>query len=339
MYRFIASCLSILVAVASMPAPAVAAPVVPLSAPTAVLLDANSNRLVYSKNSHVKRKPASTTKILTAIVTVERLDLNKVVTVPKSATLAQPSKLYLKPGERYYVKDLLHALLLKSANDVAETLAVAVGGSKAGFAKMMNSKVRRIGAKNSNFVNPHGLPASGQYSTAYDLALIMREAQKYPFLVEVMKKRTYRIRSLNGRRFYLKNHNKMLWRDSREIVGKTGWTRRAKHCFAGRIRVNGKKVFIVVLGSHSLWRDLKRLVDYRFGSISNIIRANKKLWSKRDTRRIQTALKRSGFSPGTIDGVFGSKTVGAVKRFQTKNGLKADGIVGKRTWAKLKKYA
>ena len=315
-----------------------AAPGVPISAPSAILLDASTQRIVFSKTPHQRRPPASTTKLLTAVLAVENLGLDRVVTIPRFVESIEPSKAYLRPGEQYRVGDLVRASLISSANDAAEVLAVAVAGSSPRFAGIMNQKARSLGAKRSHFVRASGLPARNQYSTAYDMALIMRAAQKYPFLVQALRTRSLVIQSLGGRKIYLKNHNKMLWRQNPVVVGKTGWTRKGRHCFAGQISVYAKKVVVVLLGSHRLWRDLRTLVNYQFGLGLTRIRENRKIWARTETIRIQTALTRAGFNPGPVDGDFGPSTVKAVEKFQAVHRLPSDGVVDSRTWRVLKRY-
>jgi serine-type D-Ala-D-Ala carboxypeptidase (penicillin-binding protein 5/6) len=316
-----------------------AASLVPITATSAILLDASSQKVVFSKTPHLRRAPASTTKILTSIVALENLELDRYVTVPGYVEKMEPSKIYLRRGEKYRTRDLVRAILLNSANDAAEVLAYAGGGgSRANFAAKMNAKAKSLGCERSNFVNPSGLPNPSQYSTAYDMALIMREAQSHPFIVETMQTRTMTIRSQAGRKIALKNHNKMLWRDHREVIGKTGWTRKAKHCFVGAIRANHREVFVSMLGSRRLWRDLKTLVDYQFGASYIKIRKNKKNWSRDHRKRIQTALKRAGYNPGSVDGQFGPTTIKAIRKFQKAHGMKPDGIVGTSTWKKLQAY-
>lgn len=315
-----------------------AASPIPISAPSAILLDGQNHRVLFSKTPHQKRAPASTTKILTAILAVEHLNLNQVITIPAFAESIEPSKIHLRKGERYYVRDLVEATLISSANDAAEVLGWAVAGSQSKFSTMMTQKAHAIGAKRSRFVRGSGLPAKGQYSTAYDMALIVRYAQRYPFIVKTLKTKKTSISSLGGRKIYLKNHNKMLWRDSREVIGKTGWTRKARHCFVGQIQSQGRKVFVALMGSQRLWRDLKALVDYQFGKKMSRVRENQKIWAAGDIKKIQAALRKSGYNPGEIDGKFGPRTVGAVEQFQKAHGLRVDGIVGKNTWSTLQRY-
>ena len=319
------------------PVPAQAALYIPITAPSVILIDSVTHQVLYAKTPHLKRAPASTAKILTAIVALENLPLDRVVSIPAFAEQTEPSKIHARQGERYYVRDLIRATLISSANDAAEVLGVAAGGSRAGFSSMMNQKARSIGAKRSHFVRASGLPAKNQYSTAYDMALIMQYAGRYPFLVSTLRTKQTVIQSLDGRRIFLKNHNKMLWRGHREVIGKTGWTRQARHCFVGEIGFN-HKVFIAMLGSHRLWRDLKTIVDYHFGKSISPVRQNRKLWGRRESASIQVALQRAGFNPGPVDGSFGPQTVTAIQRFQASHGLPADGVAGPQTWKALRRY-
>ena len=244
---------------------AYAASPIPLTAPSVILLDTSTRNVVFAKTPFMRRPPASTAKLLTAMVAMNQLRLDQVITIPAFVESVPPSKAYLRVGERYRVRDLLRATLISSANDAAEVLAAAAGGSRVRFASLMNQKAHRLGCHRSHFVNPTGLPAKGQFTTAYDMTLIMREIERYPFLVEALKTRLATIQSLEGRSIGLRNHNKMLWRHHSEIVGKTGWTKTARHCFVGQIDIAGKKLFISMLGSLRLWRDLKTLIDYHFG--------------------------------------------------------------------------
>ena len=340
--KFISSFLVFLWFVASTIAPhsAYAATQLPISASSAILMDHSSRKIIYAKTPHKKRAPASTTKLLTSIVTIENKDLDAWVTIPGFVSSIEPSKAYLKRGERYRVRDLVRATLISSANDAAEVLAVAVGGSKAGFAKMMNAKVKSLGGKSSNFVNASGLPAKGQYSTAYDMALIMREAQKVSFVVKTLATKRMVIKSEGNRKIYLKNHNKMLFRGHDNVVGKTGWTRKARHCFVGQISKSNRKVFVAMLGSNSLWKDLTTLMKFQFGFTWFRIKQNKKLWARKsDVKKIQKSLRKSGFSPGPIDGAFGPKTILAIQKFQKSRSLRSDGVVGPATWAQLRKFS
>ena len=167
----------------------------PITAGSALLLDAATQKVIYAKAPHVPHPPASTTKVMTALVVLEKMPLDRKVRIPSWASSIQPSKVYLRPGETYRVRDLVHASLISSANDAAEVLAVEAAGSSAKFAQWMNEKARRIGCRQTHFVNASGLPPGNQYSTAYDLALIMREARKNPFIVDSMSRKYHTIYS------------------------------------------------------------------------------------------------------------------------------------------------
>jgi len=309
-----------------------------ITAPSAVLIDGLTGRIIYSKSPHLRRPQASTTKIMTAMVVLDQMNLNDVIVIPKRVESVQPSKLYLKGGERYYVKDLIYAILMKSANDAAEALAIRVGGSTAGFCKMMDKKARDLGAKNTRFKTPNGLPAPGQYSTAYDLALIMRHAERYPFLVKALSMKSVTIQSLKGRRIFFKSHNKMLWSEKFNVIGKTGYTRSASYCFVGRINEKYKDVFLGLLGSKRLWTDVRRLCSYPSAKRLAVIRMNQKIWAKEEMTVIEQLLLSAGYDAGVADGEFTFQTLAAVEAFQRDNHFEVDGVVGKQTWQLLHNY-
>jgi D-alanyl-D-alanine carboxypeptidase (penicillin-binding protein 5/6) len=238
--------------------------VIHITAHSAVLMNAWNKKVLYSKNPHVKLAPASTTKIMTALVVMDRSSLDKKVIVPKSATWMPPSRVDIKKGEVYTTEDLLKAALLNSGNDATVALAVSVAGSEKEFTNMMNEMARKLGCRNTNFKTSNGLPAKNQYTTAYDLALIVREAMKNEKLAEILETKREEITELNtGRKIKLKNHNKSLWKESSyTILGKTGYTFKAKQCFAGYIIYdNSRKLIVVMLKGKRLWPDLKELAE------------------------------------------------------------------------------
>ncbi len=232
-----------------------------LSAKSAIVLDARTKKILYSKEPHIKLPPASTTKVMTALCVLRYGDLDKKVIISKIAASQPPSRIGLKEGEVFLTKDLLKALLLNSANDASVALAESIAGSESSFCKLMNSFSRKLGAKNTNFLTATGLPAKGQYSTSYDLALIMREALKDRRFRDIIGLKSATIKSLSGRETSLKNHNKMLWHIQKPLVfGKTGWTSNARHCFLGFFYNKRREMIISVLNSRRLWEDVKILV-------------------------------------------------------------------------------
>lgn len=310
-----------------------------VTAPSAILIDGISGKSIFSKSPHIKRPQASTTKIMTAMVVLDKLRQNDVVVVSRKVEPVQPSKIYLKGGERYYVRDLIYAILLKSANDAAEALAIEVAGSVPAFCNLMNKRARALGAKNTQFKTPNGLPAKGQYSTAYDLALIMREAERYPFIVQALKLKSVSIRSLSGRTIALKSHNKMLWSEQYDVIGKTGYTRSSSYCFVGRVNEKYKDVYLSLLGSRNrtnFWADVKKLCSYPNSKMTKAIQTNQRLWARDEVFMMQRALLSAGYDTGVPDGDFSYQTLAAVEAFQRDHGLPVDGIVGKQTMSVLR---
>lgn len=311
-----------------------------LVAPSYALLDGKTYQLIESRSPYTRKAPASTTKLLTAMVALDHLGLSRVVIIPSGLESVQPSKIGLRAGERFYVQDLVRASLIKSANDASEALAIVVAGSRPAFARLMNQKAAKIGAKNSHFVNPSGLPAEGQYSTAYDLAKIMMAASRYSFIVNTLKTRQATIRTTSGRKIFLQNCNKMLWQTN-GIIGKTGWTRNARHCFAGRVQLRGKEVFVGIMGSPKrsyLWYDLRKVASVSSGKKFNPIKVEAALPSRSETIKIQKALRRAGCFKGNATGFYGKRTRAAVRQFQRQHRLPMTGTVGPRTRAKLQRY-
>ena len=231
---------------------------------SAIFSNSTKVKRYYGKQVHTKVLPASTTKVMTALLVLERLPLDKYVSVSRRATRVQPTKLYLKPGERYRVRDLLFAILLKSANDASVALAEAVAGSEKAFVRMMNQRAKRLGAKHTRFANAHGLPSpkGTQYTTAYDMYLIFRQALRHPFFRKAIKYRYKTIISQSGRKIRLKSHNKILFKGwKRKIYGKTGYTRAARSCFIGTLRHKGDTLIVGVFGCRRRWEDIRHIVS------------------------------------------------------------------------------
>ncbi|MBI4394685.1 MAG: peptidoglycan-binding protein [Candidatus Omnitrophica bacterium] len=305
-----------------------------LTAPSAVLLEPASEKILYSRAPHRRQQPASTTKLVTALVLLDSLPLDHWVTISPRVQSVEASKLYLKTGDRIRVRDLLKAILMKSANDAAAAAAIEISGSEHAFGELMTRKARSLGAKNTRFVNASGLPAEGQYTTAYDLALIMREAMKNDTIVSILRQKGASIRTYYGNRYHFKSHNKMLLRGER-VIGKTGYTRLAKYCFVGLIEEGPQNTIVSVLGSRRLWLDLRALVSQLTGGMRKFLSYGDR---GKDVRRLQTALKKAGYFKGPVTGYFGTKTRLAVRKLQKSKGLSADGVAGPQTRKALASY-
>ena len=239
-----------------------------VTAKAAILWDSSSGKRLYGKHINQRVQPASTTKVMTALLVLERLPLDAYVTVPPAATQPQPSKLFLHPGDKYRVRDLLYAILLNSANDASVVLAYAVAGSEQNFVQMMNDRARKLGAHNTKFANSHGLPSKqSQYSTPYDMSLILREALKNDFFRQAITSKFKTIYSKDGRKHILKSHNKMLFKGWNQYVyGKTGYTRLAQSCFVGFTQRGKRELIVAVFGATQRWQDIKYIVE-RYGGV------------------------------------------------------------------------
>lgn len=232
-------------------------------------MDANTGQVFYQRDAELTLPPASTTKILTAIVVLESgKPETELLRVTKSATRVPSSKLNLRAGQSMSIHDLLYGLLLTSANDAGIVLAEGISGSVPRFAELMNQKAREIGAINSHFVNPHGLTAPGHYSTAKDMALIFAYAMKNPAFREIIQTKTGSVSFISSgktkkmRRISVRSHNRLLWNFDGAIGGKTGYTFAAQKCFVGGVSRNGTTLIVSVMGSRDLWGDVRRLLEH-----------------------------------------------------------------------------
>ena len=240
--------------------------VVPLTrAASVIVIDAQSGQILYEKNADEIRAPASTQKLLTGLIVAERGFLDQRVVVHPSDTYVEPSKLYIKAGETYERLELLRALLVKSANDVAKCLARDNAGSVEAFADRMNRRARELGATSSNFANPNGLPSPGQYTTARDLSMIARAAYANPTIRSIVRMPRVVFRFSNGRTRELENTNKVLRRLPYCNGMKTGYTDAAGYCLiSSATRPGGRDVIAVVLGNSKarIWQDSAALLSW-----------------------------------------------------------------------------
>ncbi|MCM1467735.1 MAG: D-alanyl-D-alanine carboxypeptidase [Alistipes sp.] len=248
-------------------------PTLTLNALSACLLDGESGRVLYGKNETERRAMASTTKIMTLIVTLENADLSDVVTISQNAARQPDVQLNVNTGEQYVLEDLLYSLMLESHNDVAVAIAEHVGGSVEGFAAMMNEKAAELGMENTYYITPNGLDAedeNGKHSTtAVDLARLAAYAVKNDRFVEITNTKSHSFREVNGKRsFTVNNKNLFLSMMSGAIGVKTGFTGEAGYCFVGAVRQEGRTFISVVLGSGwppnktYKWKDTRTLMQF-----------------------------------------------------------------------------
>lgn len=238
-----------------------------ISAASALLFDANTGKVIYKKNENDARAVASTQKLLTALIIAESGELSAPVTITTADTQASPTKLYLRAGDSYTRQQLLTALLVKSANDVACALARDNAGSLTGFADKMNARMRRLGGTSSNFINPNGLPADGQHSTARDMAAVARAVYFNPLLRDIIRTRTFTFRFASGKTQLLTNTNRVLRNYSFCNGMKTGYTDAAGHCLISSGSYHGKDVIAIVFGQSKakIWNESAALLAHGLG--------------------------------------------------------------------------
>lgn len=241
-----------------------------ISARAAILYDNATQTVLYAKNPHEPRAPASTTKILTAILALEMSRLDDIVTVSRNAAGTPGSTARLYTGQKIRMEDLLHGLLLRSGNDAAVAIAEHIAGTEAEFARIMNARAYQLGATRSRFVNAHGLDKPGHFSTAYDLAMLARAALLYPTFQEIVAKREYQF---GNQTWY--NTNQLLWRYEGAEGIKTGTTSQAGYCLVAAVSQEGMQLISVVLGSADRWRDSTILLDYGFNNFHRITLAQR----------------------------------------------------------------
>jgi len=232
-----------------------------IRAKAAIVIDPNG-LVIYAKNQDVRLPPASTTKLLTAMVALDRVAPELKVKINRSAIKPHSAPPRLRVNEELTVSDLLHLALMKSVNSAAVALAEEAAGSEKEFVELMNQKALAIGAVNSKFANASGLPEGVQYTTVYDLTVILSEALKYPMIKEILGKKEYLVLTGGGRSIRIRNTVKLLWATDNMIGGKTGYTRNAQHCFVGAFQTDDGPLFTAVLGTRSrnrMWKSTEML--------------------------------------------------------------------------------
>ena len=232
----------------------------------AVVMELSTGRVLYAENAHTPMPMASTTKILTAITVLRHTDVQRVVTVCPEAEGVEGSSIYLRRGERWRILDLLYGLMLRSGNDAAVQLAVAVAGDVPHFAGLMNEVALEAGAYHSHFVNPHGLHDPRHYTTAYDLACITAYAMRDPTFRTIVGTRSYAFRHSDGQMHTFVNKNKMLQGYEGATGVKTGYTKVAGRCLVSSAERHGMGLVCVVLHEYDMWYRSAALMDAAFGA-------------------------------------------------------------------------
>lgn len=240
-----------------------------IDATAAVVMDMETGEILYHKNMHDVRAPASLTKIVTTMIALQEGDLQSLVEVSSHAAAVGGSSLHLSSGDTLPLKDLLYGMMITSGNDAAQAVAEHVSGSAEDFAQLMNDWVRELGAKNSIFKNPHGLPQGGHYTTAYDLALITRAALQNPLFADIVKQKSYKL-TYEGLAWprTINSHNRILWSYTGADGVKTGYTSEAGRCLAASASGEGRQVLVILLNSQNRWEEASLLLDYGLNMFS-----------------------------------------------------------------------
>ncbi len=233
------------------------------TAQSLLIMDMKTGQVLYEHKADTRRFPASTTKIMTTMLALDYLQPEDVLTAPADIKKVEGSSMYLQPGERVSVRDLCHAMMLRSANDACVVIANRIGGSVPGFARIATERARTLGATNTTFVTPHGMPEPNHYTTARDLAKISIAAMKYPPFREMVKKQSEPIsRSLNTGFSVMESRNKYLAEEPRAIGIKTGFTNAAGECYVSAVEQQGTTILTVILKSDKWITDIREVTKW-----------------------------------------------------------------------------
>jgi len=220
------------------------------SALSAILIEAETGKVLYEKEAHKELSPASVTKLMTLLVASEAIengkaDLKDIVTASENACSLGGSQIYLEPGEKFSLEEMLISIAVGSANDACVAVAEHIYGTHEEFVDEMNKKAVALGLKNTHFANAYGLPAEGHYTSAWDLSVMGREALKHPLVTKLTSMKEY---DLRDGQFKLWNTNKLLWWYEGTDGFKTGWTQEARYCLASTVKRDGLRLICVVMG-------------------------------------------------------------------------------------------
>lgn len=234
-------------------------------AKAALLMDASSGRVLYAVNAHQRLSPASVTKIMTGLLVAEKGNLDEKITVSQTAADTPECSIWLEAGEKLTRKQLLYACMLNSANDAAVALAESAAGSESNFVELMNQRAQQLGMQDTHFGNCHGLETQGHYTTAYDLAVVSREALNHTIFRQVVSTKTKNIPwPGNDYDRLLINQNRLLYRYDDAIGIKTGYTKEAGNCVVGAAQKGSLELIAVAMNSPAVYQDLEQMLDYGF---------------------------------------------------------------------------
>ncbi len=268
-YNIIAALLCIALIIMMLTIIASADPRINTSARAATLFEPTTNTFLYSKNAEEKLSMASTTKIMTALIAIENLELDEVVTVPKECVGIEGSSVYLEEGDRLTVRDLLYSVLLQSANDAATVLAVRIGGDIFNFAELMNKKAEELSLQNTHFENPHGLDSDEHYTTARDMAYLAAAALENDVFSRITSTYKYTFR-LSDKVRTVVNHNKLLKMYEGCVGLKTGYTKHSGRCLVSAAKRDGLTMIAVTLDAPDDWNDHKALFNLGFNTLERV---------------------------------------------------------------------
>ena len=236
-----------------------------ITARSAMIMDAVTGQAIYAQASDVPAQPASTIKVLTGVISLDSLKKNELVPVSQRAAMMPRSKIYLRAGRKYPANDLINAVLLASANDASVALAEKIAGSEQTFAKLMTAKAKSFGATNTVCKTANGLTANGQYTTAHDLAKIFNSAMRNNEFARKMS--VVKLANTDGK--IIRSHNRALWQVAGAEGGKTGYTQAARKTYVGKFKRNNDEIVVALMGSETMWEDVRALVEYGFSKKRN----------------------------------------------------------------------
>ena len=265
-------------------------------ATSTIAMDLDTGRILYSNNINEKRLIASITKVLTAIIVLETTDIEKEVEVGTEVLKMYGTNIYIEPGEKITIKDLLYGLLLRSGNDAAVTLAVTAAGSEEKFVELMNQKAKEIGMKNSAFKNPHGLDEDTKnYSTAYDMALLSRYAYKNKVYRQISSTRKYETTTIN-KSYLWYNRNRLLNNYKYCTGGKNGYTPRAGKTLITTAKKNNLNLTIVTLNDDSKYETHQKLYEQLFAEYENYKIVDKNSFDVKSENKDEILYLKKSFS-------------------------------------------